>query len=134
MCRLSDIADRLEEAIEKDVISWLDVDKSTLPEPTRLYVENFLECTNLKYKIADIRLDSTCLFKIDHPTICYFHHDPKTHAHLWAGVGFKEALDNNFVLASLMSMSDLDIPFKQALRICDMIDKAFGDDVKELGE
>lgn len=104
MSRLSQIADSYEEMVERDTLTWQPVDKATLDATTVLYLESILEPSGLQYVMAAERLDRTVLFKIEHRTIRYLHHDPLTEQHMWAGHGFHEALPNDEVLVMLRDL------------------------------
>jgi hypothetical protein len=117
--RLSVIADQYEELVNlvsgKSQIEWVDVDKEHLHPSTVKYLEMILEPAGLSYKIANVRLGGTVLFKLDHPSyireaICYFHHDPVEGKHMWAGQGFHDALDNDRVLALLAEEAGVVLP------------------------
>lgn len=102
--RLSKIADRYEELISKG-LEFIDVDRESLDDFTLIYLDQILNPAGLEYSIATVRLDNTVLFKIEHPEIAYLHHDPVEGKHMWADVGFHNALDNNRVLAMMAELS-----------------------------
>jgi hypothetical protein len=122
--RLTDIANQYERMVGEGAIKWLPVDKSNLPESTVKYVELFLGPSGLGYMVAEQRLGGTILFKIDHPTICYLHHDPVGESHMWADDGFHNALNNNSTLATLASLSGVNVSHESLMRLFDSLGEA----------
>lgn len=106
MQRLSQISDQYERLVQENALTWVPVDKMTLAPTTVLYLSVILDPSGLEYLMAEQRLDRTVLFKVDHPTIRYLHHDPVTDSHMWAGEGFAEALPNDKVLAVLAVLAE----------------------------
>lgn len=99
MGRLQLVADQYERMVNDGRVQWEPVNKQTLAPSTIEYLETILEPSGLTYMVAKERLQGTVLFKVNHPSIRYLHHDPETEQHMWAGDGFHEALPNNAVLA-----------------------------------
>jgi hypothetical protein len=111
--RLAKIADQYEDMVARSEINWVTPNKESLNALTIEYLENIIEPAGITYKIANIRLGGTYLFKLNHPSylinenVCYFHHDPVEGKHMWAGQGFHDALDNSRVLALLAEQCGL---------------------------
>ncbi len=121
--RLADVANQYEKMVGEGAIRWLPVDKSNLPAPTLKYIELFLDPSGLEYMVAEQRLSDTVLLKINHPTICYLHHDPVSESHMWADEGFHNSLDNNSVLATLVHLFDTKIPHRSLVRLFNWLDE-----------
>ena len=117
MGRLKRVADRYEEMVNDGTIKWEPVIRETLDASTIRYITIILDPTGLKYQIAQQRLEGTVLFKIDHPTICYLHHDPITQQHMWADKGFHEAICNDMVLVEFAKMLGCKLPREVMMRI-----------------
>lgn len=106
--RLPRIADKYERLVNSGGIRWIPVDQSSLHPHTVRYINAFLDPSKLKYLIADLRVEKTVLFKIEHDYIKFLHHDPITVQHMWVGDGFHEFLPNDAVLDILHKLA---IPF-----------------------
>lgn len=116
--RLTDIANEYERLVLNGLV-FATVDKSLLHPSTVLYLEQILEPSGIEYWIANIRLDGTVLFKLNHPKICFLHHDPVEEKHMWADDGFHNAIPNNKVLALLAELSDRLLPGEVLMSLFD---------------
>lgn len=105
--KLTDIANEYERLVNADLLIWHEVDKRLLDESTVRYLETILEPSGLYYQVADVKVYDTVLFKINHETIKYLHHDPDTKQHMWADEGFHNALPNDIVLLELARLAGI---------------------------
>lgn len=114
--RLQLACDAYEKMIKDGTIEWVPVDKSVLHPSTVHYLEKVIEPSGITYMMAKDQLHKTALFKLNHTTICYFHHDPVTLAHLWADESFVSSLPNNLVMVTFIAMAEMVAAFKPQAR------------------
>lgn len=120
--RLKMIADQYEHLVNNGSLKFEMVDKSTLAPSTVLYIETMLDRMQIRYQVCNIRLDDTVLFKLDHPTVHYLHHDPVTDQHMWADEGFHAGIDGHRAVALLAEHRNILLPTSYLLEMFGIMD------------